>query len=83
MISLPDFKKLLGSYAESLTDEQVKRLRDMEYQIADVIFDQWLSRRNEQLKQQLGFNTSLQHNAVTEDTDKHPITQTLSEDPHL
>lgn len=46
MISLPQFKTLLGPLAQKLTDEQVECLRDMEYQFADAIFEKWLRERN-------------------------------------
>jgi len=71
MIPFTDFKKLLGPYGERLTDEQVKRLRDIEYQIANAIFDQWLPRRNKQL-QQVGYSTSLQHNVLKGDSIGEP-----------
>jgi len=41
MLPLPHFKTLLGSLGERMTDEQVRRVYDMEKKIADAIFDQW------------------------------------------
>jgi hypothetical protein len=42
MIGLLEFKELLGEEAASLTDVQVERIRDLEYQIADALFENWL-----------------------------------------
>ena len=50
MITLPEFKNLLGTLADKMTDEQIGQLRDVEYAIADAIFDQWLPKRNKQLQ---------------------------------
>jgi hypothetical protein len=47
MITLPDFKKLLGPYGESLSDEKIEQLFAMEQKIADIFIDQWLEKRNQ------------------------------------
>ncbi len=46
MIDLPAFRKLLGPTAESFTDEEVERIREVEYGLADAIFDRWIRKRN-------------------------------------
>ena len=46
MISFREFKKLLGSAALNLSDVEIKRIRELEYQLADVLFDAWLQERN-------------------------------------
>ncbi|EKD24128.1 MAG: hypothetical protein ACD_81C00100G0004 [uncultured bacterium] len=63
MISITDFKNLLGAYGERLTEEQVRQLYDWEYRMADAIFDQWLERNN---TRKAGFNGQLQHNRENE-----------------
>jgi hypothetical protein len=45
MISLPEFKILLGPLAEKLSEEEILNLRDMEYQIADAVIEWWLTNR--------------------------------------
>ena len=72
MIPLPDFKNLLGKYAECLGEEQIKQLQNMEYQIADAIFDQWLQKYNKQWIDELGYKNPSRHNVNTEDN-KEPI----------
>ena len=41
---MKEFREILGDKESS--DEEIKRLYDMECQIADAIFDQWLEKRN-------------------------------------
>jgi hypothetical protein len=48
MIPLHEFKKLLGTAALGLSDAEIERLRDMEDRLADIIFDAWLRKRNQQ-----------------------------------
>jgi hypothetical protein len=45
-ISIPEFKKLLGSAAAGLSDAEIERVRDLEDRLADIIFDSWLRKRN-------------------------------------
>jgi hypothetical protein len=45
MIELLEFKELLGEESDNLTDIEIKRIRDLEYQIADALFENWLSQR--------------------------------------
>jgi len=47
MIDLEKYKRSLGSVAESMTDEQIEKLRAMHDQIADLVFDIWLKKRND------------------------------------
>jgi hypothetical protein len=42
MISLEEFKALLGPLAETLTDAEIADLRTMEYQFADAVIEWWL-----------------------------------------
>ena len=46
MISLPEFRKLLSPAADALSDEEVGRIREAEYQLAEVIFEFWLRKKN-------------------------------------
>jgi hypothetical protein len=46
MISLGEFKKLLGKAAEGLTDAEIEGIRALEYRVADATFDIWLRDRN-------------------------------------
>ncbi len=41
MISLPKFKELLGNEAQGLTDEEIERIRDAQYQFARLAFEKW------------------------------------------
>ncbi len=45
MISLDDFKASLGDYAKRFTDEELERLRQDMYQLADIAFDVWAGER--------------------------------------
>jgi hypothetical protein len=46
MIHLHEFKKLLGADASDLSDAEIERIRDLEYRLADIVFDAWLRKRN-------------------------------------
>jgi hypothetical protein len=46
MISLAEFRKLLGKAADGLSDAEIKSIRELEYRIADPTFDIWLRERN-------------------------------------
>lgn len=50
MIDLDTFRELLGSTAEHFSDEEVERIREVEYGLADAIFDRWLRKRNAQVQ---------------------------------
>lgn len=41
MISLDDFKTSLGDYSQMFTDEELEKLRQDMYQLADIAFDVW------------------------------------------
>jgi hypothetical protein len=45
MISLDDFKNSLGDYAKRFTDEELEKLRQDMYQLADIAFDVWVQER--------------------------------------
>ena len=42
MLSLSEFKKALGPVADQLSEDEITKLRDLQYRLADVIFDRWL-----------------------------------------
>jgi hypothetical protein len=46
MIPLHDFKNLLGVASADLTDEEIERIREVEYGLADAIFERWLRKHN-------------------------------------
>ncbi len=46
MISLPKFKELLGDEAQGLTDEEIERIRDAQYQFARLAFEKWAGDKN-------------------------------------
>lgn len=46
MIGLLEFKELLGEEAANLTDAEVERIRELEYLIADTLFEDWLNQRS-------------------------------------
>ena len=46
MIPLPDFKRILGSTANNLSDKQIEAIRDAQDRLADIFFDSWLRERN-------------------------------------
>lgn len=48
MIPIHEFKKLLGAAATDLSDVEIERLRDLEDRLADILFDAWLRKRNQQ-----------------------------------
>lgn len=41
MISLSKFKELLGNEAQGLTDEEIERIRDAQFQFARLAFEKW------------------------------------------
>jgi len=45
-MSFPEFKKLIGPLANTMTDAEIEKLRELEYRFADVVFDWWLRKRN-------------------------------------
>ena len=47
MISIEKYKKILGSEAQNLSDEEIEQIRDAQYKLADVLFDMWWEDENE------------------------------------
>jgi hypothetical protein len=45
MISLHEFKKLLGKAADGLSDVEIESIRELEYRIADAAFEMWIRER--------------------------------------
>ena len=41
MISIEKYKKILGSEAQNLSDEEIEQIRDAQYKLAEVFFDMW------------------------------------------
>lgn len=41
MINLSKFKELLGNEAQDLTEEEIERIRDAQYQFARLAFEKW------------------------------------------
>jgi hypothetical protein len=62
MIALVDFKALLGDRASNLSEIEVERIRDLEYQIADALFESWLSQRAKTSKTELEKNITNLYN---------------------
>jgi hypothetical protein len=48
MIPISEFKKLLGPAAADLSAAEIEHLRDLEDRLADILFDVWLRKRNQQ-----------------------------------
>ena len=46
MIPLDDFKKALGPRANTLSDKEIEEMRQLGDQLADIVFDTWLRKRN-------------------------------------
>jgi hypothetical protein len=51
MISLEEFKKSLGKTAETMTEEQILKLREQQDKMAEIYFDLWFKKieRKEQV----------------------------------
>lgn len=45
-LSIDEVRKLLGEFGTLLSDAEVVRCRDDAEQIADLVFDWWLEKRN-------------------------------------
>ena len=48
MIPLSEFKKALGPIADQLTDDEIKKIRDLQDRLADIIFDRWIKEKSKQ-----------------------------------
>ena len=46
MISLEQFKKALGTKAETLSHDEVVRLFEVQQKLANILFDKWLESIN-------------------------------------
>jgi hypothetical protein len=53
MIDLLEFKALLGNEATNLPIEEIERIRELEYVIADALFENWLNQRGLNSKSKL------------------------------
>ena len=47
MIGLLEFKKALGSQAEELSEEEILKLRENQDQMAEILFNSWLAKINQ------------------------------------
>jgi hypothetical protein len=63
-LSLSEFKKLIGSLADKLTEDQIEWLYDAELKIADAIIDWWLHKRN--ASREIDENSEKENNASAE-----------------
>lgn len=52
MIPLDKFKKLLGATGENMTDDEIKKVRDLQYQLVDLLFDSWVDGIEKKHKEQ-------------------------------
>jgi hypothetical protein len=50
MISLDEFRKILGETAINMTDEEVESVRKIQYKFAEAIFDKWLDDRENKVQ---------------------------------
>lgn len=56
MLPLEDFKKALGPAAQNMSEKQIEQLRDLQDQLADVLFGIWLDGKNTELKNKTSLN---------------------------
>jgi len=68
MIPLADYKKLLGIWGKDLTDDEVQKIYNMQCQLADVIFDKWLVKHNDQSLEASRLSVEVRHNVTNEGT---------------
>lgn len=54
MISLDKFKKLLGKSGEGMSDKEIEKVRDLQYQLVDLLFDSWVDNIEKKHKEQAG-----------------------------
>lgn len=45
MMALSKYKKLLGEDANGMSDEEIRQLRDAQYQFARLAFEKWQEER--------------------------------------
>ena len=58
MLTIEQARKSLPDNGKDLSDEEVEKIRDEFYQLTSIIFDTWLSERNEKKKTTLQNQTS-------------------------
>jgi len=46
MLSLQEFKNILGNEALKYSDEEIKILRDAQRNLAEIIFEKWFEERD-------------------------------------
>lgn len=52
MIPFEDYKRLLGSSAQGMSDAEIEQLRNLHYEWADMFFDGWLKSKNSPFSKQ-------------------------------
>ena len=45
MLSLSEYKKILGENAQGMTDEEIEELRDAHRNLAEIVFEHWQKNR--------------------------------------
>ncbi len=45
MISTEKFRELLGEYGTSLSNQEVEEIRDAQYQMAELAFEEWIKNK--------------------------------------
>ncbi len=45
MIALSKYKRLLGEDAKGMSDDEIRQLRDAQYQFANLAFEKWKKER--------------------------------------
>ncbi|MCK5267317.1 MAG: hypothetical protein KAR07_04050 [Spirochaetes bacterium] len=46
MLSLYQYKKLLGKEADNLTDEEIEKIGNTLYKLVEIIFEKWTRDKN-------------------------------------
>lgn len=54
-INIIEFKNRFGESFSPLTEEEIARIHEIEYAIADVLFEKWLRKRNTQTLEEIEF----------------------------
>ena len=47
MISIAKYREMLGEKSAVMSDEQLEKLRELQYQLADLIIDLWIKRQKQ------------------------------------
>lgn len=45
MLSLSEYKKILGEDAQGMTDKEIEELRDAQRNLAEIVFEHWQKNR--------------------------------------